>query len=38
VLAAGVAVALPHPRHLKRLGWMIVGASLWAAGVLVATR
>ncbi|MBP7778692.1 MAG: YwiC-like family protein [Acidobacteria bacterium] len=34
-VAAGVALAPPHPRQVKRLGWLIVGASLTASAVLV---
>lgn len=34
---AWLAVAPPDPRHLRRVGWTIVGATLLTAGVLVLT-
>lgn len=39
LLSAGVwlAVAPPDPRHLRRVGWTIVGATLLTAGALVLT-
>ncbi len=34
-VAAGIALAPPHPRHLKRVGWLLVGASFAASLVVV---
>jgi len=35
--AIWIAARPPDPRHLRRVGWVIVGATLLTAGVLVLT-
>ncbi len=36
LVAAAIAIAPPHPRSLKRVGWSLVAASVTAAGILIA--
>ena len=33
--AAALAIAMPAPRHLRRVGWLLVGATVLTSGVLI---
>jgi hypothetical protein len=36
LVVAGVGLVLPHPRHLKRIGWVLVGANVLTLVLLLA--